>query len=236
MSKHHRLAEGGSGNEPSRGIPPEQSRPGHPAKSENGRTMQRKQLSLRRLAMRLVYGTMLAGMLASTAPAEELAGVTLPATTHMGDQKLVLNGMGLRTYSLFAVHIYVAGLYLQSENHDAKAIIASPAPKLLLLYFVHDVPADKVRDAWRKGLTHNCVAPCKLPPAELKRFLAALPAMSSGETVALMFSDSGLKAYFDGSFGGAIKDPRFAKAALKMFLGPDPSAPGLKKALLGLPH
>lgn len=105
----------------------------------------------------LVSTLLLIALLASPARAARLAGVTLPDTANVGGTALVLNGIGLRTYSVMAVPIYVADLYLQTPSHDADAILASFSVKLLVLQFVRNVPAAKVRDAGHTGLLNNCI-------------------------------------------------------------------------------
>ena len=53
---------------------------------------------------------------AQPAIAAELDGVTMPDLLQVAGTPLRLNGMGLRTYPLFRIHIYVAGLYLQHRD------------------------------------------------------------------------------------------------------------------------
>lgn len=190
------------------------------------------------LRLRLGGALMLAVLLLAAAPGSALAarfaGVTLPNTTTAAGTALTLNGIGLRTYSFLGIHIYVAGLYLETPRHDAEAILASPNVKVLVLHFVHDVSAAKVQNAWRKGLRDNCIAPCTLRPALLERFLASLPGVHAGETVELVFSPPGMRAYFDGKLAGSLDDPQFARLMLAVFLGPHTNAPQLKTELLGM--
>ncbi|WP_297492040.1 chalcone isomerase family protein [Acidocella sp.] len=177
---------------------------------------------------------MLALAPAGPALAARFAGVTLPDTMTASGTTLTLNGIGLRTYSLLGIHIYVAGLYLRKPSHDAGAILASPGVKVLVLHFVHDVSAAKVRDTWRKGLRRNCIAPCSLRPDLLVRFLASLPGVHAGETVELVFTNTGMHAYYDGKLAGGVADPQFSRLMLAVFLGPRTSLPRLKTELLGL--
>ena len=165
--------------------------------------------------------------------AAQLAGVTLPDTATVGTTKLVLNGIGLRTYSVLAVHIYIAGLYLQEPSHDANAILSSPEIKLLQLHFVHDVSANSMRNAWRTGLAKNCVPPCTLSQAALSQFLAALQPVRAGEDVKLVFKPDGLDAYYDGISVGHIADTHFTQLMLAVFIGQNATVPRLKRALLG---
>jgi hypothetical protein len=160
----------------------------------------------------------------------------MPGSAQVAGQSLVLKGIGLRTYSVLAVHIYVAALYLVAPSHDADAILASNQPKMLLMHFVHDVPAEKIRNTWSHGLQANCIAPCVLNRAEEAKFLALLPAINAGETVALLFSDGRMQAYFDGKLAGTVPDPQFSRLLLASFLGPHPGTPAMKAALLGLPN
>jgi Chalcone isomerase-like len=165
--------------------------------------------------------------------AAQLAGVTLPDTTTVGTTTLVLNGIGLRTYSFLAIHIYVAGLYLQQPSHDANVILLSPGVKLLQLHFVHNVNANSMRRAWRTGLVRNCIAPCKLSPAVLSHFLAALQSVSAGEDVTLVFKHDGLDAYYNGISVGHISDTQFTQLMLAVFIGQNVTDPRLKRELLG---
>ncbi|GLR66322.1 hypothetical protein GCM10010909_10020 [Acidocella aquatica] len=167
------------------------------------------------------------------AGAAQLAGVTLPDIQTVGTTRLVLNGIGLRTYSMLGIHIYVAGLYLQQPSHDADAILDSPGIKVVQMHFVHNVGAGAMRGAWRKGLVKNCVAPCVLSQSRLAQFLAALRPVSAGEDVTLEFRPDGAQAYYNGVSVGYIDDPAFARLMLEVFIGQNASVPVLKRELLG---
>ncbi len=176
----------------------------------------------------------LSGLFASNVQAAQLAGVTLPDTVKVGSQMLVLNGIGLRTYSFLHVHVYVAGLYLPRPIDNADTILQSPVPKILRIHFVHKVSASKVRQAWKTGLVDNCVDPCKLNNAELEQFLNSLQPVSAGEDVTLVFEKEGLDAYENGQLIGRVTDPEFARLMLSVFIGPHVQTPRLKSELLGL--
>ena len=187
--------------------------------------------SVRRLVLALMV---LAGGTPRHVLAAQLDGVSFPATQTVGNATLALNGVGLRTFSVFAINVYVAGLYLQRPSHDANAILASGGNKMLLLHFVHDVSAEKVRDTWRTGLLRNCPAPCEISQGKLSAFLNALPAMRAGETVELVFTPDGMQAYYDQKPAGEIPDPEFARLMLAVFIGPNTTVPQLRQELLGL--
>jgi hypothetical protein len=182
---------------------------------------------------RIVLAAALAACGLGPAGAAQVAGVTLADTTTVGTTRLVLNGIGLRTYSMLSIHIYVAGLYLQQPSHNGDAILASPGIKLVQMHFVHDVGADSMRGTWRKGLTRNCVAPCVLSQTLLTQFLTALRPVKAGENVTLVFRPQGADAYYDGKPVGHIADVQFAKLMLAVFIGQNAAVPALKQELLG---
>lgn len=92
-------------------------------------------LTLTWTALRLiVLGFLLASLPTS---AREIAGVSVPETVTLPGETapLVLNGAGVRGKVL--VKVYVGALYLPQPDTRAEAILDSPAPKSVRLYFVY---------------------------------------------------------------------------------------------------
>ena len=67
----------------------------------------------------------------SAARAADLDGVWMPEVQSVDGKQMRLNGIGLRTYSIFNIHIYVAGLYLEHPSDNPDTILHSPESKLL---------------------------------------------------------------------------------------------------------
>ena len=147
---------------------------------------------------------------------------------------LHLNGIGLRTFPLFGIHIYVAGLYLERPSADPETIIRSHGTKLLDIRFLRDVDATDAQEAWRDSFEQNCVSPCYLDPRDVRQFLAAVPSVRKGDSASLLFTPSGLQVTFNGHVMGDITDQHFADVMLTTFIGPVPPTPRLKRELLGL--
>lgn len=164
----------------------------------------------------------------------ELDGVSFPDTKQIAGHTLRLNGLGLRTVTPLKIHVYVASLYLEHPNQDADAILRSSETKILAFHFEHDVSAERARDAWRKGLANNCVAPCQLDPADVERFIAAVPPMHEGDDFELRFAEHVAFITANGRPLGTIDKAPLADAVLAAFLGPRPGSPALKQALLSL--
>jgi len=185
--------------------------------------------------IRKLIVAMLVAIPIASAPAATVEGVTMPDARMVGGTQLVLNGMGLRTYSFLNVRIYVAGLYLERRSHSADSILRSPETKLLYVRFLRDVDAEKAQDSWRTGFANNCQPPaCVVSQADVERFIAHVPAVRRGDESVLLFTSRGAVVTFNGRPMGDINDPHFAYALLRTFLGPAPASENLKRALLGL--
>lgn len=164
-----------------------------------------------------------------------LDGVQVPDTVEVEGKILHLNGIGLRTWSILHVHIYVAALYLEHPSSDPAAILNSPQTKLLTVNFLRSVSADQARDSWRDGFANNCQPPCALDPRDVATFLASVPDMRAGDQFALLFNAHGAEVDIGGRRLGVIPNPAFATAMLATFLGPKPGADSLKRDLLSRP-
>jgi Chalcone isomerase-like len=177
----------------------------------------------------------LAAFPVASVSAATLEGVTMPDARMVSGTQLVLNGMGLRTYSILGIRIYVAGLYLERRSSDAEAILRSPEKKLLDVRFLRDVDAENARKSWRTGFANNCQPPtCTVNQADVDRFISHVPAVRRGDESVMLFTSKGAVVTFNGRSMGDIDDPHFANVMLRTFLGPAPASQQLKRALLGL--
>jgi Chalcone isomerase-like len=170
----------------------------------------------------------------SVARAADLEGVSMADTRVVDGTQMRLNGIGLRTFSVLDIRIYVAGLYLERRSDNPDWILHSPERKLLDIRFLRDVGAVDARKAWRDGFGMNCKAPCYLDPRDVQRFLAAVPSIHKGDRTMLLFTSKGVDVTFNGRPMGDIADPHFAELMLATFIGAVPPTPRLKRELLGL--
>jgi hypothetical protein len=171
---------------------------------------------------------------APPAVAADLDGVAWPDTRQAAGVELRLNGIGVRTFSLFRIHVYVAALYLQQPSGDGDAILRSGMVKLLEIHFVHDVTAERSREAWKTGLRDNCRPPCRLPADLLERFLEAVPDFHAGDQSTMLFSGQTVEIKLNGRAMGTVQDADFSRAILGTFIGGNPPTEPLKRELLGL--
>ena len=170
----------------------------------------------------------------AAARAAELAGVTMPDSRVIDGTRLTLNGIGLRTYSILGIKIYVAGLYLEHRSSNADTILASPETKVLSIRFLRDVSAEDAHKSWRNGFANNCRPPeCSVDQQDVERFIARVPAVHDGDDSLIVFTEKGARLTINGQLMGDITDPRFARVLLRTFLGPAPPTARLKRELLG---
>ena len=162
--------------------------------------------------------------------AATLGGVTLPDTITVGNQTLVLNGLGLRTKMFFK--IYVGGLYLENKSGDAASIIQADSTKRVVLQFIYgEVTRDQMVENFEGGFKHNAPGAAK---AQVDQFLAAIETMKKGEQlVATYVPGTGTTLTIKGKDKLTIPGLPFAQALFSVWLGPKPPTGDLKDGMLG---
>ncbi len=178
---------------------------------------------------------LLAGLCSAVAAARTLAGVTLPDSYPVDGRSLPLNGMGLRTLTIFDVRVYVAGLYLTQPSQDAQAILASPGPKVILLQFLHAGTKQEIEEEYRKGEKLNCGdGGCPASDqADFERLVAAAPAVKVGDTSTYIFTSAGVRVLANDRVIGTFANKDMAYRLLAGFIGERPPSRDLRSALLG---
>ena len=184
---------------------------------------------------RLVATILLAASFVLPARAAMIDGVGLPDTYPVEGQTLVLNGIGLRTLTIFNVRAYVAGLYLPRKSGDANAILASPGPKVLLMQFLHSASKAQVEHQYREGENNNCGhGECsQADAADFERLVAATPGAEVGDTLTYIVTKPGLRVLFNNRPIGDFANPDLAARVLSGFIGAKPPSEDLKAHLLG---
>jgi hypothetical protein len=172
-------------------------------------------------------------LLALPAFGAEVAGVKIPDE----DQKLQLNGAGLRKRAFFQV--YAIGLYLSEKKTAAADAIAAPGPKRVAIHMLRDVDADQFGGALIDGMKdNNSEAEMKALEPRIKQLLAAMNEIKEAKKGMRITLDwvpaAGTQLVADGKPSGApIPGEDFYRALLRIWLGDHPVQDDLKKALLG---
>jgi hypothetical protein len=181
----------------------------------------------------MVFRALLLLLLALPAFGAEVAGVKIPDE----DQKLQLNGAGLRKRAFFQV--YAIGLYLPEKKTSAADAIAAPGPKRVAMYMLRDVGADQFGGALNDGMKDNhSEAEMKALEPRVKLLLAAMDEIKEARKGMRITLDwvpgAGTQLTADGKpTGQPIPGEDFYRALLRIWLGEHPVQDDLKKALLG---
>ncbi len=179
----------------------------------------------------------LLGLSSLSAAALELKGVQLEEQVQVADQKLVLNGAGLRSMLFFKM--YVAGLYLAGKQTSAEAVMADTGAKRIVLHVLtdNDEPAH-FQKGFRKAIEMNR---SEKEIAELRERMEAfihlfdnVKAVKKGDVIDLDWQPgAGTRVIFDGAELGKVAGEDFYRALLSIWIGEKPVSSDIKKGMLG---
>lgn len=187
--------------------------------------------------IRWAAACLLAGVVGGACAATEVGGVRVADETTVANQKLVLNGAGIRTRLVFKV--YVAALYLAQKQDNAKDILALPGAKRVNVTMLREVSSDELGQALITGIRKNST------PEETRRFglqlvamgdiFGKIPKLKKGEFFSVDWvPNSGTVVVVDGKpVADPIPDEGFYNAILKIWLGDEPADAALKAGMLG---
>ncbi len=176
-------------------------------------------------------------LLATTAPAAEMAGVFVDdEIKSVTGETLVLNGIGLR--EKLWVDVYVGSLYLPSKSSDVAEILSRPGPWRVQMDIVYkEVTPKQFIDTWREGFENNQTAKIlqKIEP-QIQQFYGYFDRnVKAREQYAFDYiPGQGVLVTRSGEELGLIPGEEFKTALLEIWLGNKPGDKKLKKGMLGL--
>lgn len=169
--------------------------------------------------------------------AVDVAGVRVEDEATVANQKLVLNGAGIRTR--FVIKVYVAALYLPQKKDSYAAIAPLPGARRVSVHMLREVSSDELGQALLAGIRKNST------PEETRRFglqllamgdlFGRIPKLQKGQVFTVDWvPNTGTVISVDGKpAADPIPDEAFYNAILRIWLGDDPADSGLKPAMLG---
>jgi hypothetical protein len=131
--------------------------------------------------------------------------------------------------------VYVAGLYVARRTRDAREIVGSPTPKVLLLQFLHSGSRERVQQQFRNGEVVNCGGGGCNPDdqADFERMIAAAPAVSPGDTFTFILTQQSVRFYANNRLLAQSSKPDLGRLLLLGFVGSRPPSDELRSGLLG---
>jgi hypothetical protein len=169
----------------------------------------------------------------SLAVAKEIGGIQLPDSMQVGEDKLLLNGAGLR--KKFFIKVYAGGLYLKQKNQHPQEIIEADEPMAVRMHFIHDgVSSKKLIDGWNEGFgkaTGENILPIKKEIDQFNSFFTE--EIKENDIYDIIYNPGqGVTIFFKGTLKGTVKGLDFKKALFAIWLGKKPADSGLKKGML----
>lgn len=171
-------------------------------------------------------------LVSSVAFSAEKDGITFADKITVEGKKLVLNGIGIRKATIFKVKVYYGGLYLEQKSKDAATFLNSAGPKQIVMNFVHDADAKKLRNGFSEGL-EAANKNYQQFAAQMEKFKATLEDVVKGDKMIITFLADGVLVNVKGKTKEKILGSDFSKALLNIWFV-NPSDQGLSDGLLSL--
>jgi len=146
--------------------------------------------------------------------------------------KLIRNGQGKRTATMFNVEVYRGALYLEKKSNDADAIVQSKQIKRVDMKFVREIASESMQEGWDDSFKKLCKE-CKNIKNEMKQLNSLMPTLKEGQKLAFNFLPTEVQVFYQEKKIGTIKGAEFSKKLLSTWLGPYPPTEDLKKCMLG---
>ncbi len=169
-------------------------------------------------------------MLAQT----EIAGVELPNSVNIEEQKADLNGAGIR--EKFWIDLYAGGLYLSESTDDANEVIKAEKPMGIKIHIVSKlISSSKMRDAVEEGFQNSTDENTGPLREKIDKFISFFEDEIVKNDVFDIFyhPDAGVKVFKNNELKGTIKGQSFKEALFGIWFCDEPADDDLKEAMLG---
>lgn len=171
--------------------------------------------------------------LPTTASAAECAGVTYPDTTIVDGKTLVLNGMGIRTATVFNVNVYMAGAYVTKRSNSSKELLDLSKPIKVVLTFMRNVSKNKVVGAYQENLDRAPDGVRENITKDYQNIMEKLQSVKSGDThVFTYIPGTGLQIETIGKLRTTITNPTMIEYFLGLYIGPNPNYPKMRDGIV----
>jgi hypothetical protein len=201
------------------------------------KTQQQIKASVRRRLRAVGLATALLLACSTQAASLDLVGVKIADTVDVANNRLTLNGAGIRYKGPFKV--YTAAMYLPSTTNTADAAMSMPGAKRMALTLVREVDSGELGRLFMRSIEDNT------PKSELVKILGPISKMGDvfaeakrvvpGDTIAMdWIPGTGSVVSIRGKVVATFKEPEFYRALMGMWLGKSPSDWMLKDALLSV--
>ncbi len=161
------------------------------------------------------------------------AGEKLPAYLQAGEQRLVLNGSGVRTKTL--LELYTAGLYLLKPTNNASAIIAAEEPMALRIKITSGfVSQSSLVESLEEGFKQATGGDTREIRQEIDKFRECFKGdIKKGDVFDMVYlPQHGVVVNKNSKYVGIVAGAKFKRALFGIWLSDKPADSTLKQALL----
>lgn len=182
------------------------------------------------------FAAALAAFCISASAQVTLAGAKFDPEATVGNQKLVLNGAGIRFKAIFKV--YAMALYMPKKAKTNEEVLDLKTPKRLQLVALRDVGGDEFGKLFTRALEENATREefSKSINAVIRmgQIFADQKQFTKGDVVFIDYiPGTGLTITAKGKQQEVFKEPQFSSMMYKIWFGAHPPDMALQKALLG---
>jgi hypothetical protein len=190
------------------------------------------------ITRRTIAASLLACTFALPAWADDFAvgSTKFPTTTTVSEQKLQLNGAGIRYKAIFKV--YAAGLYLPKTTKSADEVLSMPGAKRVSMVFLRELDSKEFGKLMIAGVENNAKDKKQLVnamPGLLKMgdIFSRYKKMSPGEEVYFdLNSDKSVSLHVRGKAEAISGSTDFYDSIMLVWMGKNPVDYKLKEAML----
>ncbi|MBT8142218.1 MAG: chalcone isomerase family protein [Gammaproteobacteria bacterium] len=163
--------------------------------------------------------------------AAKMYGVEVAEFASVGDQELLLNGVGIRKKGPFKV--YLGALYISAKATNANSIIADSGCKRVQLHMLRNLPKNKMVGAIVEGFKANTADMASIQ-IRVDEFISYMEKVKKGDSIQFDFvPESGTSIVINGNNKGTIVGKDFFDALMRVWIGETPADKKLKAAMLG---
>lgn len=181
--------------------------------------------------MKLVF-FLIFSLMTFTSFSAELDGIKFDDSVKLENANLTLNGIGIRKATILKLKVYYGAFYLLAKNQNAASVVSSSGPKLIIMNFVRDVDATKIRNGFSDGFK-NANKNADSFKSYMDAFNATMVDVVGGDRITVRFLTDGVSVNVKGKEYEKFGNADFSKALLSIWFV-NPSDEGLSKGLLGL--
>lgn len=169
-------------------------------------------------------------LMVSSLQAAKMYGVEVADTANVGEQVLVLNGVGIRKKGPFKV--YLGALYVSEKTQTADAILADENAKRVELFMLRNLAKKKMVGAIVDGFKANTEDMASIQ-ARVDEFISYMEKVKKGDNIQFDYvPGSGTNIVINDNLKGTIVGQDFFNALMKVWIGDKPADNRLKASML----